>query len=733
MSPRTASTDRQYLEDYADLIQRLLPSAPSIAFLDRSSRVVSNRGDDLTPDMMSGVSAALAQALHSGSRPADSIVQPTAARRIATLILQTAEGAHSGACVLAIRATPGRPELTIEEVREHLAPALACVGRELLQPASRERAAGFSRESASELKWLLEVVSATSSGADHRELLSRLMRASVAHLGCELGAVLAPGKPLSLARSAGDQKQSASATLRRLQTPILDWMERHDRPLRINSPKAAHGGFKVLAAPVTGRGNRPSGVLVFLRSPEGSDFTREDLYVAQHLSRQAAALLETHFDAATGLHTRAALQLQIDEWPDLSPDDTEHCVVHLNLDRLHVINETLGFDVGDELIRRIARLLEPSRLPPGTLGGRIAGDVFVIVSPGTHVQEAARAAEALQETFTEVSGSLLTGKAAVTFSCGIATFTSSKGFPQALTLAELACKTAKDHGRGRIEIYTNSDHSMIHRHDDLIALGRLQDVLRENSLTLFAQKILPLQAQGALPGYELLLRALDETHENRAPASLFSAAQRYQMESAIDAWVIEYALAQAARYRADLLAGQISLSINISGPSLIDESFLELTKRSIERSHLVPSLLTFEITETAAVSSPGKALDFIREMRAMGCRFALDDFGTGVNSFNCLKSLPVDRVKIDGSFVTDLLTNPQSAATVRAISGLAREMGIETVAEYAEDEPIITRLRALGIDYAQGYGVEKPRPFSEVLESLRTDQSDEFQRMQLDQ
>jgi Amt family ammonium transporter len=232
-------------------------------------------------------------------------------------------------------------------------------------------------------------------------------------------------------------------------------------------------------------------------------------------------------------------------------------------------------------------------------------------------------------------------------------------------------------------------------------------------LALYAQKILPLQGQGSPPGYELLLRALDETHENRAPASLFSAAQRYQMECAIDAWVIEYALAEAARYREDLLAGQISLSINISAPSLIDEAFLKLTKRLIERSRLVPSLLTFEITETAAVSNAGKALVFIREMRAMGCCFALDDFGTGVNSFNCLKSLPVDRVKIDGSFVTDLLTNPQSAATVRAISGLAREMGIETVAEYAEDASIITRLRELGIDYAQGYGVEKPRPFSE--------------------
>jgi len=645
--------------------------------------------------------------------------------------VQAAEGAHSGACILAIGLTPGRPELTIEEVRAHLAPALACVGRELSQPVPQEKPGGLSRESASELQWLLEVGSATSSGADHRELLARLMRASVAHLHCVLGAVLVPGKRLSLARSAGNQKQLANATLRRLQAPILDWMQRHDRPLRINSPKAAYGGFKVLAVPVIGRGNRPSGVLVFLRSPETPDFTREHLYVAQHLSRQAAALLETHFDAATGLHTRAALQMQIDEWP-VPSDDTEHCVAYLNLDRLHVINETLGFDVGDELIRQIARLLEPSSLPAGTLGGRIAGDVFVIVSPSTHLQEAVRAAQALQDTLTQASGSLLKGKAVLTFSCGIATFIKPEGFPQALTLAELACKTAKDHGRGRIEIYTDSDHSMIHRHDDLIALGRLQDVLRENSLTLYAQKILPLQSQSAPPGYELLLRALDETHENRAPASLFSAAQRYQMESAIDAWVIEYALAEAARYHADLLAGQISLSINISGPSLIDEAFLEMTKRSIERSRLLPSLLTFEITETAAVSSPGKALVFIREMRSMGCRFALDDFGTGVNSFNCLKSLPVDRVKIDGSFVTDLLTNPQSAATVRAICGLAREMGIETVAEYAEDATIITRLRQFGIDYAQGYGVEKPRPFSEVLESLRAEQSDEFQKMQLD-
>ena len=508
------------------------------------------------------------------------------------------------------------------------------------------------------------------------------MRASVAHLGCELGAVLVPGKHLSLARSAGDQKQLANAALRRLQAPMLDWMQRHDRPLRINSAKAAYGGFKVLAVAVTGRGHRPSGVLIFLRSPEAPDFTREHLYVAQHLSRQAAALLETHFDAATGLHTRAALQMQIDEWPVSSPDDMEHCVVYLNLDRLHVINETLGFDVGDELIRQIARLLEPSRLPAGTLGGRIAGDVFAIVAPNTQLQEAARAAEALQETLTQVSASLLKGKAVLTFSCGIATFTKPEGFSQALTLAELACKTAKDHGRGRIEIYTDSDRSMIHRHDDLIALGRLQeDGLREQRRSM-RRRFCHCRVRAPHPVTncccELSMRP------GKTLRQLVVLSCTTISDGVLMVWDYRYALAEAARYRQDLLAGQVSLSINISAPSLIDEAFLKLTKRLIERSGLVPSLLTFEITETAAVSNAGKALVFIREMRAMGCRFALDDFGTGVNSFRVPQE-PASRSGLRSTAASlDLLTD----AIVRYRRRFRDvENGHGTVAEYAEDVP----------------------------------------------
>ena len=231
---------------------------------------------------------------------------------------------------------------------------------------------------------------------------------------------------------------------------------------------------------------------------------------------------------------------------------------------------------------------------------------------------------------------------------------------------------------------------------------------------------MPLQGRGDPEGFELLLRSPNEDH---APADLLSAAHRSQLAPTLDLWVVEHALAEAAPHRSALLAANASLSINITGPSLTDAMFLERIERLIRRSRIAPSLITFEITETIAVLNLTKAIQFVRELRAMGCRFALDDFGTGTNSLKNLMNLPVDHIKIDGSFVTGILSNPQSIALVRAIVSLTRDLGIGTVAEYAENVRIIERLRELGVQYAQGYGVEKPRAFKEVLNELSARES----------
>jgi diguanylate cyclase (GGDEF)-like protein len=589
---------------------------------------------------------------------------------------------------------------------------------------------------ADELEWLLEVVSATAASVDNEDVLARLIGASVQHFSCDVGALLVPAKRLNLVRSATTCDPRALDTLRSLEAPLLNWALRNNRPLLANPPAsraATHGGFRVLALPIQANENRASGVLVFLRSPALPEFNRKHLSVGKHLSRQVTTVLERQFDLATGLYSRGALQREVRKWAsDATAADT-HCLLYIDVDRLHVINETLGFDAGDRVIGCVAELLESARLPPGAVAARIGGGTFAIALPRTSAQTAAGVAERLQQHLAGASRSVLGEQTVLSASCGIRVFANAETeFSHAFTLAELACKTAKDHGRGRIEIYDDGDNSMTHRYADVLTLGRLQQVLRSNSLTLYAQKIMPLQRREEPEGYELLLRALDEDHGNRAPASLFSAARRYQMESAIDLWVLEHALADAGQYRTELLAGRISLSINISAQSLVDETFLERARRWIQRSRVLPRLLTFEITESVAVTRFDRALTFIHAMRGLGCRFALDDFGTGVNSLKYLKRLEVDRVKIDGSFVTDLFTNVQSVATVRAIVGLTRELNIETVAEYAENPETIARLRDLGVDYAQGYGVEHPRPFGEVLEGLRTAQSASLHRLQLE-
>jgi diguanylate cyclase (GGDEF)-like protein len=587
----------------------------------------------------------------------------------------------------------------------------------------------------SDLEWLLEICPPTSNTQASDVNLSQPIIAAVERLECALGALLVPEKRLTLARTASGGMLSPSDSLRRLEKPILNWARRTARPLIVNTPAlktAAQGGLKILAVPVSSHVKRAGGVLVLLRAAHGPDFMRRELALGQHLARHLGALLETQFDTATGLYTRHALQEQIKEWPISTPSDV-HYILCVDIDRLHVINETLGASAGDQFIACVARLLEPARLPGGALACRLSGGRFAVALPATTVEAATALGQALQHSATKETQRLVGEKVVVSLSCGISRFSNTlKEVAQALVLAELACKAAKDHGRGRIELYDDSDPSMTCRFTDALMLGKLQEALRTESLTLFAQKILPLQRPGDPAGYEILLRSLDGAHDNRAPQDLFSTAHRYQMESAIDAWVIEHALAEAARYRSELLSGHVSLSINITAQSLSDEGLLKRIRGWIGASRLAPALLLFEITESAAFSSLTQAQKFIQELRTMGCRFALDDFGTGVNSLKYLNSLAVNRVKIDGSFVADLLTNSRSAATVRAIVGLARDLGVETVAEYAENTAILEQLQAMGVDYAQGYGVELPRPLSEILTALRAEQSAALHKLQLE-
>jgi Amt family ammonium transporter len=281
-------------------------------------------------------------------------------------------------------------------------------------------------------------------------------------------------------------------------------------------------------------------------------------------------------------------------------------------------------------------------------------------------------------------------------------------------------------------VFQESDVSMVRRQADISAMSRLRDALQRDRLTMFAQRIVSLRGSDIPPCYELLMRALDDEGRPVTAAPLLSAAHRYQVSSEIDDWVVPHALQAISPFRSLLFDRGIGISINVTGQSFGDPNFAGKLRGWLAESKVPPGIVTFEITETAAVSDLARADAFIRQFRAMGCRFALDDFGIGVNSLVYLKSLRVNRVKIDGSFVHDMIENSRSESMVKAIAQLAQDMGIETVAEYVESEEIMERLRRLGVDYAQGFAVARPEPLLGVLQSLQVEESARLRRVYLE-
>jgi Amt family ammonium transporter len=296
-----------------------------------------------------------------------------------------------------------------------------------------------------------------------------------------------------------------------------------------------------------------------------------------------------------------------------------------------------------------------------------------------------------------------------------------KGFARTLAAAEIACKAAKDHGRARVEVYAHEDSTMVRRHEDILIVGQLREALKNDRMVLYAQRIVPLRDTANAVGYELLVRLQTPEGAIIAPQEFLSAAQRYQLLPAIDRWVLSRALRTLGAWRQLVGQSGLSFSINLSAQSIGDEAFIDQAIEQIRTSGVAPASLTIEITEQTAVSNLATTAMLMQRIRQIGCQVALDDFGTGMNSLAALKGLPVNRIKIDGGFVKDVLTNPRSMAAVHSIMALAQSLELDTVAEYVESEAIATRLATLGINYGQGYAFGMPLPLDEVLGELQTE------------
>jgi diguanylate cyclase (GGDEF)-like protein/PAS domain S-box-containing protein len=451
------------------------------------------------------------------------------------------------------------------------------------------------------------------------------------------------------------------------------------------------------ASPIRdGSGAVSGGVLVFHDVSEARELNRRLSYHASH-------------DVLTGLVNRREFENRMERaLKSAKARETSYALCVLDLDQFKIVNDTCGHSAGDALLGQVGALLKSKVRWRDTLA-RLGGDEFGILLESCSLDEAMRTAEALREAVRNFKFTWEERTFRLGASIGVVPISADNAdVASVLSAADSACQAAKEAGRNRVHSFEENDIDLMRRRREMQWAARINNALEESRFELFRQTILPLQTTESGAHYELLLRMRDEAGKIVAPDNFMTAAERYGITPSIDRWVIENAFRWLVS-EADEREKLTMCSINLSGQSLGDDKFLPYVIDQFHRSGLDASKICFEITETAAIASFSQANRFIQALKELGCKFALDDFGTGLSSFGYLKHFPVDYLKIDGSFVKEILHDPIDREMVRSINEIGHLTGKQTIAEFAENQEIINMLQSLGVDYAQGYGVSQPQ------------------------
>jgi diguanylate cyclase (GGDEF)-like protein len=710
-------------DPYVRLIRSLLPRTACISMFGPSGDLMWSTDPMTGPDLMNIVDDAL---LSARANPESAGQTRLLAGNQPVYLCALRDEARQLLALLAIACRPSEGQ----DKRNHdfsfayslLAPAVECLRRDLIANATIEELTETLGGLDKDLNLLLtQGTVENSSGSDGANELPQLLQQTLEHLRAATGTLLVPEKSVMLLRAAGTVAPDTQF-LMRTHRRLLALAQSQREPLVLNETQsaAAPDAFphRVLCCSLRSRAGRSIGVLALLRDATAEPFTERDAHIAQILARKAIGVIESDYDALSGLYTRAALERRVRALVTDLKAAQPWSALYIDVDQLHAVNDKSGMHVGDTLLSQLGELIR-QRLPPGAFGARISGDRFAVMLPA-RINDAERFAEALREGCGKLNVVQAEARLPVSISVGVAPLDSANTeLAHVLAAAETACKAAKDRGRNRVEVYHASDVSIMRRHADVGIAGQLRQAIESGRLHLDAQLILPFAAaESARPHYELLLRMTDDVGRTMGADSFMSAAMRFQLMPVIDRWVIGHVI-ESLKPRAGILEGKaLGFAINFSGQSLNDDTFADLLVESVATSGLDPELFVFELTENATVANLPRAEALMQRLRRLGCGVALDDFGTGLSSLSCLRQLPVTMLKIDGSFVRDVLKDERAASMVRAIAELARSMSITTVAEYIETEAISVRIAELGVDYGQGFAIGKPIPLTDLLTEL---------------
>lgn len=584
----------------------------------------------------------------------------------------------------------------------------------------------------SELELLYRLDEQVAKESHGQSRLLRLIGELTRHLNMSYTVLLVPSKNIRISVTHGNWKQVDRRALdQHLLRVIFPQYAESTSPVLLQMPKLPKGAlgsadsYQTIINTVRDRNNDPVGVLASFCQVDGLALAQSSERQVRYVTRFARRIIDESYDPLTGMMMRPDFVSIMDAaLSQLDGDADSHCLIYIDLDKLQVVNDTFDQRAGDEILLRFSKLLRES-LPGGASVARIGGDEFAALLRFRGADSGMRFAEEMRRKCQELVYLRGDKSFPVTFSAGVLPLTEdSVHESEPLVVARLACEKAKDHGGDRIECYDDSDKSIVRRVDNLQLFSQLQDAISQGTFLLDAQPIVPLNSAQDGGHFEILVRMHGQSGDVMLPEQFFSAAEQYQLMPKLDRMVLKKFFDTVQQADGQHGLGRASFAINLSGQSLSEPAFHEYVRQCVVNSNLAPGQLCFEITETAAIANREVAVRFMLSMRDLGCRFALDDFGAGLSSFAYLRDMPVDILKIDGSFVRDLDTNKVSESMVAAVAQVAKVMGLKTVAEFVETEAVREGLVRLGVDYGQGFLLGRPLPLERQLQTFVESPSD---------
>ena len=713
------------------LLQSLVPRAQSFCFYDLAKSCVwsSDGSDDYE---INNFVADLGDDTISGTDPESKMLRRTLTSGRTLLVMPVFGGKDEslGILVTVFSKNAGKSSSFDPGILQNiLQPALQVIGETLRLNQELQFAEQQARTYDKELALVYQVDEKIHGTSRSHAGLAQLVGQSGRFLNIAYSILLLPSKRIRISATHSSWKNVNRKSLDKyLMDKLFQKLDGQRGPVIFEIP-AVEGsdnpweqGYQAMLCPLVDPAGNIEGMLAQLGRVNNRPFEQSHMRFMSHIVRKVEYVIEQSFDSMTGLMNRAGFEAQLHEsGTDFADSDDSHQIIYFDLDNLQLVNDTFGREAGDEVIIRFAQLVEDV-LPKNAVATRLTGDDFVILLTHSTVEQAMVLVDMVRKSGDKLRYLQGDKTLQVTVSIGVAKFSPRTPEGNALTEARLACDSAKDHGRDRVEVYDQDNLSVIRRYDDMHLVSQIQQMLDSDGFSMQAQPIVSLTEKDKKRRFEILLRMSDNHGNIVSSKAFFSAAERYQLMPQIDRWVVSNTLARLSEHVDYLKENRAIFAINLSGQSLGDDGILNFIEEEIDSSGVPCESLCFEVTESAAVSNRQKAQAFIDTLRKRGCRFSLDDFGAGLSSFAYLKNFKVDTLKIDGSFIRDITENRISESMVAAITQVAKVMELETVAEYVESIETKDLITKLGVDFAQGFAVGKPTPLAEILADL-TDQT----------